>query len=225
LSDEFDYRIILGVKMKIVMFSLFSVCVVSLLLMFGGCQLGSTQSDGIYTIVKDDNVAVQTHIDSAHSKVTDADHKISAAATQPGNPATTDTLLNGAHTELSDAGDDLNAVKPLLSDVNNQSQKQSDLTKNAETKLAKERDHWIGYKGRVALWSLAGILFVLGAVYLFATFAGAGPLASAVTGVVARGAAGLINLAETVYVAIFHVVTLGIPAFVSSLKLELAKKS
>jgi hypothetical protein len=146
--------------------------------------------------------------------IVSADQKVTAATTQPGNPAPTVALLSGAHRDLGKASNALIPIAPAAANISQDSTKAAEVTAGVVKKLDAERDHWVGYKGRVVLWSLAGFALALGVVVFIAKTAGGGPIIAAISEVI-------VTIAKAIYtyvirptaVFFYHLFTLGLGAF------------
>jgi hypothetical protein len=134
------------------------------------------QSKAVNTAIKADTASIDKSVKAAQVHIGSADEKVLSATTQPGNPPLTVSLLGGAHKDLSAAQKDLSPVAPALKSVEKKADEQAQITDKAIKQRDAERDHWIGYKGRVLLWSLAGLLPLLAIVLFIIRTNGGGPI-------------------------------------------------
>jgi hypothetical protein len=179
-----------------------------------GCKSATQQADKLNDNIQKNTVTITKAASDAQADIASADQKVATATTQPGNPVATVTLLNGAHGDLGNAAKHLAPIAPAAANISQDSTKAAAVTAKTEQKLVAERDHWVGYKGRVLLWSLAGFALALGVIVFIAKTAGGGPIIAAISEVVLTVVKAIYAyVLRPIGVFFYHLFTLGLGAF------------
>lgn len=192
---------------------LFSCIGVFSLISVAGCASDVSKSNKLDQDTHARTAQIVKGTQSAQAQIAAADQSVQSASTQAANPPQTDALLAGAHQHLIAAQGDLAPIVSATAAIEHNSTQAAALTADAQKKLTAERDHWLGYKTRVALCIFIP-LSVLAAFVVFAIQTnGAGPILSTV-GEIGVGILGaLFSAIKSIGTFMFHVFTLGASFF------------
>jgi hypothetical protein len=173
---------------------------VAIAAMLFGCEDAKHQANKIDGAIHAQTSTIGRAARDAQGHIANADASVVAATVD---------LLSGAHSELGAASKSLQTISPAAAAIDRHADRAAQLTAKVQTKLDSERDHWLGYKARVTLWTfaiLSPVLFVL--VFIVKTNGG-GPILSAIGEIIGNAIGfvwrGIVFIAKL----IFHLLTLG----------------
>lgn len=146
------------------------------LVLFSGCASFSDTADIYRHQIQQQTAQIANAATSAQAHISSADAHVAAAATQPTNPPKTNELLQGARLEMSAAQVSLATIAPAAAVIDDRSAAAAKLTAVVENKLDAERNHWIGYKGRVTFGILGALSVISFIAILIIRTNGAGPI-------------------------------------------------
>lgn len=189
----------------------FSVAISVMLLgsVLVGCPSIERAANDINRDIHSETGKIKDAAQSAQTKVAVADANVQAAATQPSNPPETVALLSKAHANLQGASKDLSTITPAANNIEAKSSQAVALTSKVQQKLDEERDHLVGYKGRVILWTLFGLSITAAIAAFIIRTIGLAPIAGAAGEIFGNVFGGLWKNTKSGARFLWHFFTLG----------------
>jgi hypothetical protein len=139
------------------------------LIWLNGCQKKATASD-----VHQQTAIVTTKLADAHTHLQSMLGALGPYVAAPGQLATPlppppPAVVAQVKADATAADKDVTDAAGITPKIDAAADKIETRATKAEDGLAKERDHFVGYKGRVLLWSLAGAFVLAVVLYLIVT--------------------------------------------------------
>lgn len=186
-----------------------SLLVLVALAFFTGCASSKSQADKLNQAIHDKTEQIVQSATDASGHVADADQKLADAMGVEGNPTETIELMTGARGDLGSAQQSLAPIIPAAATIDQKSDQAAAVTSKVQDKLDDERNHFVGYKGRVILWSLAGLLPIIAVVLFIIRTNGGGPILAALGQVVGSIIPMLMKGVVALAKFLMHLFTLG----------------
>lgn len=141
---------------------------------------------------------------------------VNAAATRPTTPPDTRTELTIASGHMEVTQTHLNNIAPQTRGIRTGSENLAETAKgaikgedDAKKDLTKERDHWLGYKSRVLLWSVLGGFIVIVIIAAVLQVAGGGAIITMIGSAIESFLELCGPVLEGIFTWSFHTITLG----------------